>query len=80
METRYFWIVIGGLGEDSDPTYEAWKLRRMTWDCPQRSEHSDPTYEAWKHYFPISINKSFFKNSDPTYEAWKRKEETTMFG
>ena len=31
----------------SDPTYEAWKLKRSA-EFDKYKEDSDPTYEAWK--------------------------------
>ena len=47
METLSEGLHIGNLGNDSDPTYEAWKqswIREEVWSDP----YSDPTYEAWK--------------------------------
>ena len=55
--------------ENSDPTYEAWKLCFTTLPFSNFMD-SDPTYEAWKHV-NIGLVGNNINDSDPTYEAWK---------
>ncbi len=53
----------------SDPTYEAWKLKRfpeVSWTC-----HSDPTYEAWKPIIPPLVARF-----DCVFRSYLRGMET----
>ena len=58
--------------ENSDPTYEAWKLVYASPFFEEKVNHSDPTYEAWKPPHLSNAGNMLNPHSDPTYEAWKR--------
>ena len=55
METTTLEFLTPNSLNDSDPTYEAWKLRCRIALWRENCIYSDPTYEAWKQFIITSV-------------------------